>query len=303
MGIELHDCAFHMRQLPALRQLFGSYFPAEDKLLTSDYSEWLYADNPFGPAHVVVATEGDCWVGFLAMIPVRLARAGSQKLAYYVVNVLVHPDYQGKHVFGRMITVAKSHAAAQDALLMGHPNRMALPMWKRARMQFRETLKPVLFMPGFGRWGLKSSDVGEAAQVLSLQQALAEQAARSEHWQLIFSWDYLQWRYLKHPSNRYRVRLLKREDRPVAVQVTRQVKPCVHLWIDQFTLVDAALAASTDLPWFTVGFRPSSLAPDLAGGRRWALPVRKEIPFFCTQAGDAGGDHMFASLGLSASDF
>jgi hypothetical protein len=237
------------------------------------------------------------------MIPVHLARIGGQKLAYYLVNALVHPDYHGKHIFRRMITVVEAHAAAQNALLMGHPNRMAMPTWKRASVQFRETLKPVLFIPGVGRRGMKGSDVEDAAQVLPLQRALAEQAARSQHWQLTFSWEYLQWRYLKHPSNRYRVRLLKREEQPVAVQVTRKIKPCMHLWIDQFTLIDAALAASADLPWITVGFRPPSLTPDLAGGRRWTLPIKKEMPFFCGQAGDPGDDQMFASLGLSASDF
>ena len=79
-----------------LFDLFRTYFQPDDRLLTEAYSRWLYADNPFGLARMVKVTEGGRWAGFMAMIPVELARKGVSLRAYYVVNVLRLPEASGK---------------------------------------------------------------------------------------------------------------------------------------------------------------------------------------------------------------
>ena len=55
IGVSIED--FNSSQFEQLAALFASYFPAGDKLLSRDYTEWLYAKNPYGPAKMVKAVD------------------------------------------------------------------------------------------------------------------------------------------------------------------------------------------------------------------------------------------------------
>jgi hypothetical protein len=298
--VQIHD--FNTSQFDQLAALFGSYFQPGDKLLTKSYTDWLYGSNPFGPARLVAAVEADRWIGFMALIPVHLVRRNARLVAYYVVNVLVHPEYHGKHIFGRMITVAKKFVTAEDAVLMGHPNDMALKSWQRARMHFHDPLKPHLVVPSLRAKGVRAHDVGDLKQLQAVLPALSEQALEAERWQLAVSEDYVNWRYLGHPINTYRTQLVEVKATPVGFLVSRKVRPGINLLVDQFMLERYAADALGCLPWFTISFRPKSSMREFSRSL-WPLPVRKQIPFFCThyQQPFTVGDVM--NLGLSASDF
>ncbi|MGV0983518.1 MAG: GNAT family N-acetyltransferase [Limnohabitans sp.] len=289
-------------QLGPLFELFGSYFQPDDRLLTAAYTRWLYAENPFGLARMVKVTEGERWVGFMAMIPVELARRGERLRAYYVVNVLVHPEFLGKHLFGRMITAAKKLVTDENAVLMGHPNELALKSWQRARMHFHDVLKPVLAVPRLLSRGLRACNVNDIKQLQTALPLLAAEAAKAQRWSLAVTSDYVSWRFLCHPTNTYRVQLLEGNGVPAGFLVTRKVRPGINLLVDQFTLGRYATDALACLPWVTVSFRPMSSMREFSGSL-WPLPVKKQVPFFCTyyQQPFIAGDVM--NLGLSASDF
>ena len=298
--VQIHD--FNMSQFDQLAALFGSYFQPDDKLLTKSYTDWLYAKNPFGPARMVAAVEAGRWIGFMALIPVHLVRCNARVVAYYVVNVLVHPEYQGKHIFGRMITAAKKLVTAENAVLMGHPNDMALLSWQRARMHFHDVLKPSLVVPSLRAKGVQAHAVDDLKQLQTVLPALTAQALAAEKWQLVVSEDYVNWRYLNHPTNTYRIQFVEVNATPVGFLVSRKVRPGINLLVDQFMLERYAADALGCLPWLTISFRPKSSMREFSGSL-WPLPVKKQIPFFCTyyQQPFAASDVM--NLGLSASDF
>jgi GNAT superfamily N-acetyltransferase len=301
MTMELFDRPFAPNDIDPLLRLFGSYFSPGDKLLRAEYAEWLYMGNPAGRANVVVALDGEKWVGFLAMIPVMLAKAEVRQLAYYVVNVLVHPDYQGKHLFSRMINVAKDRAAVQGGMLMGHPNRAALTMWKRARMQFHEPLKPHLIVPRLPTAALRSSVLTNSYQAQEQVSAIERSRDCLSGWRVVLTGDYLQWRYFDHPTHVYRVQLLELDGEPLGIQITRRIKAFAHLWVDQFMRPDAE-RLYRDLPLMTVAFRPFSVTDDCSNGV-WRLPLKKDIPFFSTKPDGRTEPSEWSNLGLSASDF
>ena len=285
-----------------LFELFASYFPADDRLLTSAYTRWLYAENPFGPALMVRVKEGERWVGFMAMIPVELARCGKRLRTYYVVNVLVHPQFHGKHLFGRMITAAKALVRSEGAALLGHPNDMALKSWQRARMHFHEPLRPSLALPvPWGR-GVSASTVKEVGQLDASAAVLANIALQSQSWCVAATPKYLDWRYLRHPSNTYVVQVLAARGVPAGVQITKRVRPGVRLLVDQFVQAHYSKGATGLLPPLTLCFWPESRMQENVGAVL-PLPWKKRIPFFLTRSPDPEESASVARLGLSASDF
>lgn len=298
--IQIHD--FNMSQFDQLAALFGSYFQPDDKLLTKSYTDWLYGKNPFGPARMVAAVEADRWIGFMALIPVHLVRRDERLVAYYVVNVLVHPAHQGRHIFGRLITAAKKLVTDENAVLMGHPNDLALKSWQRARMHFHDVLRPSLGIPSLRARGLRAHDVDDLKQMRTVLPALTTQTAEASRWSLAVTGEYVNWRYLGHPTNTYRIQLVEVNAEPVGFLVTKKVRPGINLLVDQFMLQRYAADALGCLPWFTLSFRPKSSMREFSRSL-WPLPVKKQIPFFCTyyQQPFTAGDVM--NLGLSASDF
>ena len=285
-----------------LFELFTSYFQPDDRLLTSTYTRWLYAENPFGPARMVRVIDGERWVGFMAMVPVELARRGKRLRAYYVVNVLVHPQFHGKHLFGRMITAAKALATAEGAALMGHPNDMALKSWQRARMHFHEPLRPSLALPvPWGR-GVSASTVKEVGQLDASASVLADIASQSQSWCVAATPEYLDWRYLRHPFNTYRVQVLAARGAAAGLQITKRVRPGIRLLVDQFVQAHQTRGAIGLLPPLTLCFWPEPLTRANFGAVL-PLPWKKRLPIFLTSSPDLEESASVASLGLSASDF
>jgi GNAT superfamily N-acetyltransferase len=302
VNIEVSIEDFNVSHSDPLMALFGSYFPPSDKLLTKGYTNWLYAKNPLGLARMVKAVEGDRWVGFMALIPVQLARRGTRIIAYYVVNVLVHPEYHGKHIFGHMITAAKELVNTEKAVLMGHPNHMALKSWQRAHMHFHDPLKPFLVVPKLFSKGVKACDVDAASQLQSVLPSLNVQALLADRWNIAVTQDYLSWRYFEHPANKYRVQLIEVNGAPAGLLVSKKVRTGFSLLVDKFMLDQHATTGFGRLPWLTISFKPEALKSEFSG-TCWPLPVKKEIPFFFTHYQQPFTAYDVMSLGLSASDF
>ena len=302
MSLDVSIENYSEHHIEPLFELFRSYFQPDDRLLTTAYTRWLCAENPFGLARMVKVTDKVRWVGFMAMIPVQLTRRSESLRAFYVVNVLVHPEFHGKHLFGRMITAAKALVEAEGAALMGHPNDMALKSWQRARMHFHEPLRPNLALPIPWAPGLSTLKVTEADQLLASAAPLANITSQSECWRVAATPSYLNWRYLRHPTNVYTVQVLAAEGISVGVQITKRVRPGARLLVDQFVQPKHAKMATLLLPPFTLCFWPESGAADRSAAV-WALPWKKRIPFFLTRPLSPELSVSVANLGLSASDF
>jgi GNAT superfamily N-acetyltransferase len=302
MSLEISICEFNANQFDRLAELFSSYFKSGNKLLDCTYITWLYGQNPFGPARMVIASEADRWVGFMAMVPTNFVKQGEQLLAYYVVNVLVHPEFHGKHVFGRMITAAKEHVKTKNAVLMGHPNDLAIKSWQRAKMHFVEQLKAGISAPRLRPRGVGVVEVTCIDQLLPVWPVLKARALESDHWCLAASGEYINWRYLTHPVNNYRIQMVEVAGTPVGFMVTKKVRPGISLLLDQFLVDRHTRAALACLPWLTVSFKPQSVLSELSGVI-WSLPIKKQIPFFFTKYDQPVVASEVLYQGLSASDF
>jgi GNAT superfamily N-acetyltransferase len=302
MSYDVAIADFDVSQLADLKALFASYFPPGDRLLTDAYSHWLYAGSPFGRALMVTVTEDGSWVGFMAMIPVELVKHDARMRAYYVVNVLVHPKHHGKNLFGRMITAAKERVTAENSALMGHPNDMALKSWQRAKMHFHQALIPSVRVPTLWPLHMKVRGVQSKDDLVALGPVMTQLVTTSPRWNVSVSAELLAWRYLQHPTNRYRVQLIEVDGAAVGVQISKRMRPGLYALTDQFVADEHADAATALLPWFAVVLRSESVT-NSQRGLAFRLPVKKQLPFFCTHLGEKMNTDDLTGLGLTASDF
>jgi GNAT superfamily N-acetyltransferase len=302
--IEVSIEDFNINQFDKLVALFGSYFAPDDKLLTKSYTEWLYAKNPFGLARMVKAVDvdSDRWVGFMALIPVHLIKRDASLVAYYVVNVLVHPEYHGKHIFGRLITAAKILVENEIAALMGHPNNMAMKSWQRARMHFHEPLRPNLVVPKLPAKGVRVYPLVNIEQLQPVLPALSKQALLAERWCIAVTAEYISWRYMKHPTNKYLIQLIEVNGVQAGFLVSKKVRPAIRLLVDQFMLDEHSASSFSKLPWLTVTFKTVVSAREYTE-ILWSLPFKKQLPFFFTHYQQPAIARDVMNLGLSASDF
>jgi len=288
--------------LPKILTLFQTSFPKGSKLLTKSYHDWLYLQNPFGPAKAVyVCTNGE-WAGFMALVPVQLARKGETMNAYFAVNVLVDPSYRGRNLFARMITAASEFAKNENAALLGHPNAAAFLFWKRKKMHFQQELRPTLAIPGPSRWSLTSRTAASSETLREGIASFEQIVGESSRWKIAATPEYLEWRFIKHPSNSYSVQILEHKGIAVGVQVTKRIKPGLHMFIDHFVDASFKNAALAKLPVFTVSFVPDDLVTEI-GRRLLRLPWKKRLPIFFTNFEHPVLAHSTSEIALSASDF
>ena len=303
MSINCSTSTFEIGQFTSLFDLFSENFAPHDKVLTKSYSEWLYLNNPFGPAKIVTAKEEEDgrWLGFMAMVPVRLTRRGEVRTAYFVVNVLVRRKQRGKNIFGMMIEKAMEYVKTERAIMMGHPNSMAYGAWERAAMHFQPPLKSYFVIPKFVQWNTSVLEVRKVSGLEQFIKVFNEHERQSQDLQVVLSEEYLEWRYLRHPINSYRLRVTNIKEDQVGFTVSKKMHANLNMLIDQFTLNDYMEASLGGAPRFTVAFLPEALTQ---GCRRlWAVPTRKMLRFFCTDYEKPIGGSEVMRLGLSASDF
>jgi hypothetical protein len=285
-----------------LVDLFASYFPIGDKLLSREYTEWLYLKNPCGSAKVVIVDDDGRWSAFMAMIPVNLVSNGEPLLGYYVVNVIVHPEHQGRFLFGKMASEAKKYVVENNAVLMGHPNFLAIKTWQRAKMVFQPELRPYLFVPGWIGFHYTVDEINSANQLAEVFPVGSPYAGQTNSVTQVVDRDYIQWRYLDHPVNKYRVQLLRHRGQPCGLMISRRIKFVFSLLLDIFVPPEHVAAGVRALPWGTVAFMPESSSGFVARSA-WALPIEKRIPFFFSHNGGADFSGKSIDINLSTSDF
>jgi len=138
-----------------------------------------------------------------------------------------------------MINVAEDYCKSEEALLMGYPNSAALGTWRRAGMQLCKPLRAHLLrprLPGFGPFVWRN--VHDASHFERFAARYNEDSKTTSGMRVLLSKDYLQWRYLEHPTTNYRLRLISSETQPLGLIATRYLCAGVHMLTDSFFLAE-----------------------------------------------------------------
>lgn len=291
---------FDFSQFRAMTQLLLTEFTANDRLLSPAYTQWLYEANPCGRAKVVIARDGTKWIGFMALIPVSLIRRYEVLTAYYVVNVLVDSAYRGRSIFAQMIEVAHNYVRRKGAILMGHPNAAAVGAWRRAKMHFQFPLTARIVPPRLTLKNVRTNVLvgGDLSALVDLNNA--DVRARGDLC-VSLTEDYVNWRFIQHPTNTYLMRSVIIDDEPAGFWVVRKLRTGLHLLVELFVVKRHAAAAIASCPILTLAC--TTEYHESAGYALWRSPIKKELAFFCTDDQTAIEPQEAARLGLAASDF
>jgi hypothetical protein len=290
--------------LASLIKLIGTDYTNGHPELAEDVLKWLYLDNPAGPATLIVAHEGDVWIGLIALIPVMLEHLYQPQKACFAAHVLTHPKHRGKNVFVKMIKGACVLLTNQGVWLLGHPNANAVPGWKKQNMTFRNPLH--LFLPKF-ILPLSSTRIHRIFSMEQLQElpsrfwcALADEP--DVH--IKYTPEFLAWRFLDAPHREYFVSSVENHGTLLGLRVTRRFKGPVDLMVD-FVASPSALGgvlSSVHRPTLLMHSGFGNAAYELKK-RCWKIPLKRVIPFFVTTWDCRTDIDDMTGITLSASDF
>lgn len=138
--------------LPKYINLYRACFPSAQHL-QSEYLSWFYWSNPVGAVVGADAVCGEEVVGQVLAVPGKYWLRGEPVLGLIAVNVVVHPSFQGRHLFKRLgLRMCDYGAQHGYAFVTGVANAAATPGWIR-QMGFQK-VSPLEARIGFGGLGV-----------------------------------------------------------------------------------------------------------------------------------------------------
>jgi hypothetical protein len=290
--------------LESLIKLGCSHYPEGHPLLSKDFLQWLYLDNPNGPSTLIVAHEEALWIGLIALIPIVLECQGKIRNACFAVNVLTHPDHRTKNILVKMIKCARQVLAERGIWLLGHPNANSFPGFKRQKMNFRDPLH--IFLAQIN-WVLPFKDVRNISsleQLRGLPASFWESQTERSDTHVKYTPEFIEWRYLNAPHRKYVVSAVESRGKFLGLRVTRRFKGPVDLMVDFVAPIPMLGDILSSVRWPTLVLHPGSgsAANEIARGC-WRLPFKRVIPFFVTTWDSSADGNDFSGITLAASDF
>jgi GNAT superfamily N-acetyltransferase len=265
------DARFYYRRLSVtelalLNALYNSYYRTNRPL---DEAHWLYARNPYGVAVLEAAFDGrGQLVGMRPSVPFKVWWRGEERMAYEFADALVHPGYQRRGIFTRLLTRTCEWAEREGHLLFSLPNERSLAAYRRIptlrivgdsctlakplswvryfRHHWNRRKRPPESRAAAGGRKLHPISEGDVCLVPvdRFQCDFAEVHRELRRRGISFTMrtpEFLQWRYFGSPVRKYRVALVKESGQVRGYLVMRMVSRIAHI-ADLFLYPDAALA-------------------------------------------------------------
>lgn len=199
---------------------------------THELWEWKHQISPFGASYVRLACdEADTLVGMRAFMKWQFQVEGRTLEAVRAVDTATHPDYRRLGIFSTLTSQVVDEVRDSGVdLIFNTPNEYSMPGYLKMGWHHVATIQPlikVLNYPAFAlgmvrsRLGRQSSRQHSADQffkaaampapvLLERRAALENLLGQDEQYRkghggirTLRSWDYLNWRYGKHPTMPY----------------------------------------------------------------------------------------------------
>lgn len=170
----------------------------------------------------LTALDGDKVVGFQSFFYWPLNYAGKQLAAYQSGNSLVHPEYRGQRIFGRLLKYGDEVLEEHNAeVLIGFPVDASLGSF--IRKGWNADVKLQWHVKSLGWLNLFRKPVALAPQVDRLN-------VKNESEGLVSSWspDFLAWRKTYHDQTYYEVKVEYEETELVLVLKTSLRARIIH---------------------------------------------------------------------------
>lgn len=302
--INLIDCSDKV--IDDLIEFGKLYYESSSSNLKQKYLKWLYLENPAGIAKAVIAKDDDLLVGVIILVPLYLEKSGCRQKCYFAMNVLTHPNYRGRNLFGLMIDSSRIFLSNNGFWLIGHPNQNAVKGWVKQNMRFREPLK-IGMLKILPLMLLKKSCVtmvNSEREINIIPQTFWDSVSNSnEFFHVSYSPVFLAWRFIHAVDKIYKIQIIKRDSDVVGILISKKYKFGVSLLIDVIAEPKnmSYVLSHVILPTLIASPHKGNIV-SIINESSWTLPVKKEMPFFVsTWQEDDGLDCSFVSL--SSGDF
>ena len=193
-------------------ELFEGIF---HKSMSIEYWNWRFKDNPVGKIMIKLMWEGDILAGQYAVSPVILINNREEQLTALSMTTMTHPDYTGRGVFTMLAERLYEDESVKNDLkaVWGFPNN-------NSHRGFVKNLfwHDLYQIPTFSLDVLNfayNNKINSAISIANSFDPSHENAfiSCSEMYpvKVLKSVDYLNWRYVKNPSNKYDIFQLKQD--------------------------------------------------------------------------------------------
>lgn len=204
MALDLRP--FEIGDEEAILSLFGKSF---GKPIAPDFWSWRFLDNPCGSPMIELAWDGTTLAAHYAVSPGALTVDGERHLGALSMTTMTHPAYRGQGLFVKLATSLFDRMVAQ-----GYKAVWGFPNWQSHRGFIRDLAWsdvheiPTLRLDMAG--GRKIEASGSFEPVRERDSRIDSLWQRCRRTRRILGWRdaaHLEWRYLRHPTNRYEVLL------------------------------------------------------------------------------------------------
>lgn len=191
---------------------------ASDAYMTPEYFAWKL-HPPLRTALITVIREGSEYIASNVMVPVVLTRSSETITGWQSGDSATAPAARGKGYFLKCQNRLRE-AMGDDELFYGFPNKTSAP--GLAKLGWKERGVVTIWispLPLVTR--RRSTRVGEIDRFDERQDELARRLSARPHVMTERSAAYLDWRYRRHPLNRYTLLALREGDRHDGFAVLR----------------------------------------------------------------------------------
>ncbi len=226
--------------------MFSKNDPERAASFTEQYYEWQFVRIPGGPAKQLIAKDKGDVVGFGALLPFKIKKGGGIETVYEGVEFVVAPTHRRRGIFTGLalklyeeIGQSGSFAFASSMSFRTFQEKLDhkfigyFPYWIGIRdigRLLRKKIGPfaLLAKPLIKRFELKKSVPPDKNISITPVKEFDEAWDAVENWRydkkVSFhkSRQYLNWRYIRHPSNRYDVFGAFANDQPAGFIVLRE---------------------------------------------------------------------------------
>jgi hypothetical protein len=220
----------------------------ETELSNSSYFDWQYLHNPQGKAVVVTVKDenaNDAIVGVNAFLPMTLMVNQSQITCLLSCNSIVDPNYRKKGIFTQLVSnIPEIFAQKKISFIYGIPNSNSSKIFTKNNFleigKLPLLVKPLKLSSYFGQplstimkpfdiFWKPNKQIKSNVKLLDkkFESEFDDLITKSSHRLPIFHFrnkDYLQWRYMNHPTRRYHVFTLRSNSNLIGYVITREME-------------------------------------------------------------------------------
>lgn len=216
-GVELYTPTRRADVISLMRAVEGPSISEED-------FAWEFERNPVGDLNVFLAVHAGEVVGISCHNTFRMRLGAEEAVVSFPLKVLTREDFRRRGVFSALERANEEHAERIGApFMLSFPNAASTPIfldrlgWTRLEAP-RLLVRPLI--PGLaGRTRLPKGLRFLEAQRFGAWADAAWSRGPTERG-FVRNATYLNWRFAEHPSGRYRLRTVQRDDETVGYVVT-----------------------------------------------------------------------------------